>query len=315
MDILLYLGGDAQRTRDWKTQLVTRLPQYRIRVWEPGDTAPADYALIWKPPMELLQGRHDLKAIIYLAAGVDGLLSLLAEHPGLVAGSTKLIRMEDAGMAGQMVEYAQYQVLRYFRQMDAYDDQRTRKLWQKRGPGIKEDFPVGVLGQGILGTAVAQGLAGLGFPVRGWSRSPKAVPGVTGHTGEAGLSGFLSGLRVLINLLPLTPETEDLLDARMFGQLTAPAYVINMGRGPHIVDEDLLQAVREGTIAGAALDVFREEPLPADHPFWHEPRINITPHISAMTLNDAGVQQVVEKLNLLVSGKQVSGQIDLARGY
>ncbi|MNL11904.1 Glyoxylate/hydroxypyruvate reductase A [compost metagenome] len=133
--------------------------------------------------------------------------------------------------------------------------------------------------------------------------------------GEDGQRAFLDGLHVLVNVLPLTAETEDIIDTGLLYRLARGAYVINVARGPHLVEDDLLAAVREGQIAGATLDVFRTEPLPADHPFWQEPRITITPHISALTLREDSIAQIAGKIRALAEGKPIAGVVDLQRGY
>jgi glyoxylate/hydroxypyruvate reductase A len=315
MNILLYLGGDDARTQSWRGQLQALLPQSHVRIWAAGDKAPADYVLAWKPPVELFAGRRDIKAVLYLAAGVDYLAELLRRHPGLLPDNVPVVRMEDAGMGSQMIEFARYQVLRYFRQMHEYDVQGGEGRWQKRSPETLDSFHVGVMGLGVLGQGVATGIADLGFPVRGWSRTSKTLACVHCHYGSEALPAFLDGLRVLVNLLPLTVETENILDAACFERMRAPAYLVNLGRGHHLVEQDLLDAIRMDRVGGAALDVFREEPLPAKHPFWGEPRISVTPHIAAVTLNDEGVRQVVQKLHALQAGAEVTGLVDFARGY
>lgn len=315
MKILLYLAGDDTRTQSWLGKLQTYLPESDIRVWTEGDTAEADYALVWKPPVALLADRPGLRAVIYLAAGVDYLTDMLRQHPGLVSRDVPVLRMEDAGMARQMVEFACYQVLHYFRDMPAYGSQNHQGRWQKRTPEVLDKFAVGVLGLGVLGQEVAAGVARLGFPVRGWSRSAKTLPAIQCYSSETQLPAFLDGLRVIINLLPLTPETENILNRECFARLRKPAYVVNIARGQHLVEQDLLDAIQQGQIGGAALDVFRIEPLPEEHPFWSEPRISVTPHIAAVTLNEEGVKQVVQKLRALEAGDAVSGQVDFSRGY
>lgn len=314
MDILVYLPNPA-RLNAFVAQLSDRLPQARVRAWVAGDQASANYVLAWKPPREVLAGRDGLKAIIYLAAGVEYLVDLLRGHPDLIKPDVALLRMEDAGMGRQLVEYAEYCVLHYFRHMHDYQADRVNRRWQKREPEVCDQFTIGIMGLGTLGEQVALALSARGFPVRGWSRSQKRITGVTCHAGDPQRSRFLTGLRLLINLLPLTPETENILDARCFQLMKAPAYVVNIGRGRHLVDSDLLAAIATGQVGGATLDVFRQEPLPEDHPFWVEPRIAMTPHMAAVTLSDEGVEQVVEMLVALQAGKPVRGTIDLARGY
>lgn len=189
------------------------------------------------------------------------------------------------------------------------------KIWRFLKPFDRDAFVVGVLGLGVLGTHIARTLAGFGFPVRGWSRSAKSVEGIDCRAGADALPGFLAGTRVLINVLPLTADTENVLDAALFDQLEAGAYLVNVARGKHLVEDDLLAAVARGQIAGAALDVFRTEPLPADHPFWTEPRIRITPHISALTLREVSIAQIARKIRALEAGEPIAGIVDLQRGY
>jgi glyoxylate/hydroxypyruvate reductase A len=225
------------------------------------------------------------------------------------------VRLEDVGMAQQMCEFATYSVLRYMRRFDEYEALQRDHEWQKLKPHPRSEFTVGVMGLGVLGTEVARTLAPLGVPVRGYSRTAKQIEGVTTFAGDTQFDAFLDGVNVLINLLPHTPDTEGILNRRTFARLAHGAYVINLARGPHLVDNDLLDAMKDGQIAAATLDVFHTEPLPADHPFWRTPRITITPHISALTLREESVVQVAEKISALSRGEAISGIVDLKRGY
>jgi glyoxylate/hydroxypyruvate reductase A len=174
---------------------------------------------------------------------------------------------------------------------------------------------VGVLGLGVLGQRVAQAVAAFEFPVRGWSRGPKALAGVQGFAGAAQFGEFLAGTRVLVNLLPLTPETENLLDRATLSRLRPGGYLINVARGAHLVDADLIALLDSGHLAGAALDVFRTEPLPAEHPFWRHPKITVTPHTSARTLRDESIAQIARKIRALEQGEPIAGVVDRQRGY
>ena len=183
-----------------------------------------------------------------------------------------------------------------------------------RPPRRPVDFPVGVMGLGVLGAQVARAVAGLGFTVHGWSRQRADVDGVHCHAG-AEFDAFLAATRVLVCLLPLTPQTENLIDRRALERLRRPGYLINVARGAHVVDADLLALIDEGTMAGACLDVFRTEPLPDDHPFRSCAAITITPHISAQTLRSDAVAQVAERVSAVIGGRPVSGIVDRSRGY
>ncbi|CAB3705516.1 Glyoxylate/hydroxypyruvate reductase A [Paraburkholderia sediminicola] len=313
MKILFYMPhSDAAA---WLHDFARALPEADLREWQPGDTEPADFAVVWRPPREMLAGREDLRAIFNLGAGVDAILGLEHEQPGTLPRSAQLIRLEDTGMALQMAEYVTHAVLRYLRRFDEYQTLQSERRWEVLDPHPRETFTVGVLGLGVLGTHVAQAVAAFGMPVRGYSRSARQIDGITTFAGEAQFDAFLDGVKVLANLLPHTPDTGDVLNTRTFSKLAKGAYLINVARGGHLVEQDLLEALASGQIAAATLDVFREEPLPPDHPFWQESRITITPHISALTLREESVAQVARKMTALMRGETVSGVVDIERGY
>jgi glyoxylate/hydroxypyruvate reductase A len=171
------------------------------------------------------------------------------------------------------------------------------------------------MGLGQLGVQVAAALGTFGLPLRGWSRGEKQLAGLECFAGEAGFTPFLDGLQVLINLLPLTPATQGLLNRTTFSRLAHGAYLVNVARGAHVVDADLLEALQSGQLAGATLDVCNHEPLPAEHPFWSAPRLTLTPHISAVTLPDDSTAQIVGKMQALQRGAALTGVVDLARAY
>jgi glyoxylate/hydroxypyruvate reductase len=313
MKIIFYeQHADASR---WMQLLAHALPDAELREWKPGDTAPADYAIVWRAPHELFANRPDLKAVFNLGAGVDAILDVERKRPGTLPAKALLVRLEDGGMAQQMAEFATYSVLRYMRRLDEYDTLQREYRWHKLKPHPRDGFTVGVLGLGVLGEHVARTLTAFGMPVRGFSRSEKRIEGVRTFAGAAQFDAFLDGTRLLINLLPHTPDTEGILNRRTFDKLAPGAYLINLARGPHVVDEDLIDAMKRGQIAAATLDVFHTEPLPEDHPFWRTPRLTITPHISALTLMEESVEQVAGKIGALSRGEPVSGIVDLQRGY
>lgn len=269
-----------------------RLPEANIRQWQPGDDKPADYALVWQPPFEMLAKRQDLRGVFALGAGVDAILAQERANPGTLPKGVPLVRLEDTGMALQMEEYAAAAALRYFRRFDEYDLQQRQGVWQYLAPHDASQFVVGVLGAGVLGGKVAERLASFGLQVRCWSRTEKHYSDVQSFFGQDQFASFLQGTQLLINLLPNTPETVGILDQSLFAQLNAGAYIINLARGAHMKEDDLLAALESGQVAAATLDVFAKEPLATDHPFWKHPRVTITPHIAAITLPEVAMDYV-----------------------
>jgi glyoxylate/hydroxypyruvate reductase A len=307
--ILLYRGDGV--IEPWARDFARALPQAETVAWQDGQPLPpCDYAVLWAPTPALLDQLSRVKAIFLMGAGVDAILKF-----GDALPDVPIVRLGDAGMGEQMAEYVAYAVLRYFRRFDAYEQQAREGVWNPLGARKKEEFTVGVLGLGKLGIPVVQALRQLGFPVRGWSRTAKDISGVACYAGMASLDAFLSGSQVLVSMLPLTPETNNLLDRARLSKLPEGAYLVNVARGAQVAEPDLLALIRAGHIAGATLDVFRNEPLPAPHPFWSEPRITITPHISALTIREDAVRQIAHKIQLLEQGEHVADVVDRTRGY
>ncbi|WP_250508467.1 glyoxylate/hydroxypyruvate reductase A [Caballeronia sp. GACF4] len=313
MKIIFY--EEHADTDAWLGGLRRELPDADLRIWQPGDTAPADYAIVWRAPRELFANRPELKAIFNLGAGVDAILDVERKEPGTLPPNATLVRLEDTGMAQQMVEYSTYAVLRYLRRFDEYEALQREGRWQKLTQHARASFTVGVLGLGVLGGEVARGLLKLGVPVRGYSRTAKTIEGVEVYAGPERFDAFLDGVRVLVNLLPHTPDTEGILNARTFAKLARGAYLVNVARGPHLVDDDLLAALDSGQLAAATLDVFHVEPLAKEHPFWKHPRVSVTPHISAETLREESIVQIAEKIKALSRGETIGGIVDFSRGY
>ena len=293
----------------WHKALAAALPEATIRVW-PETFDDADYALVWKPPPELFVRVRPKRAIFNLGAGVEVLIGI----PALPA-DVPVVRLEDAGMATQMAEYVTLAVLSAYREAAAYTMQQRERRWQPRPRLPKSQFVVGILGFGLLGQAVAAALAPFGFPLQGWSATRKDVHDIRSFAGPEELAPFLASTRVLVCFLPSTPVTRDLLDKATLSQLPRGAHLVNVARGGIVVDEDMIALLDEGHLAGATLDVFRDEPVPADHPFWHHARITLTPHVSAVTLVEDSIAQVVDKIRRLERGESVTGVVDRARGY
>ena len=292
----------------WVNALRQQLPEARVEAWAAG-AEPADYAVVWAPPQDFLDAQPRLKGLFNIGAGVDALLKLR------LPPSVRVVRLDDAGMAVQMAEYVCHALIRHFREFDQYEAAMQAGQWSYRKPRLRQDFPVGVMGLGVLGERVARAVAQFDFPVLGWSRSPKQMAGVRCVSGQEGFNEFLAATRVLVNLLPLTPETQGIMNRDTLARLLPGAYVINVARGAHLVEEDLLALIDAGHVAGATLDVFRTEPLPAGHPFWGHPKITLTPHTSARTLRDESIAQIAGKIAALARGEAVAGVVDAGRGY
>ena len=292
----------------WLAGLRTALPQASIEPWQPGAVS-ADYAVVWAPPQSFLDEQTQLKCIFNIGAGVDALLKLRLPF------KAKVVRLDDAGMSAQMAEYVCHAVIRHFREFDGFAADVAQGIWSFRKPRRRAEFSIGVMGLGVLGERVAKALASFEFPVNGWSRSVKVIEGVRCFTGRQQLDAFLAATRVLVCLLPLTPDTRDIMRLETLARLKPGGYVINVARGAHLVDEDLITLIDRGHLSGATLDVFRTEPLPQGHPFWHHPKITVTPHTSARTLRDESIAQIVGKIQALERGEPVAGIVEPDRGY
>lgn len=295
----------------WLDSLREALPDATVERWEPG--APqADYAVVWAPPQAFIDEQPGLKVMFNIGAGVDALLRL-KRPPGL-----RIVRLDDAGMSVQMAEYVCHALIRHFREFDGYEADVARGQWSYRKPRERSEYPVGVMGLGVLGARVAQAVAAFDFPVNGWSRTPRELPGVRAFHGAEGFNDFLAASRVLVNLLPLTPDTRDILNRDTLSRLQPGGYLINVARGAHLVEDDLIALLDNGRLAGATLDVFRTEPLPAEHPFWQHPKVTVTPHTSARTLRSESIHQIVAKIRRLLGGEPIDnlpGVVDATRGY
>src|SRR5690554_1537543 len=307
---IIFVAGDPKPER-WTVPIQALLPEAEIHVWNPdAPTCNADYAIVWQPPAELFEREKNLKAVFNLGAGIDGLLQVpnLPRH-------IPVVRLEDAGMSVQMAEYVAYHVIKFSRDMTIYESQRAENVWRIHRPIERKTWPIGILGLGHIGKRVARTLAALEYPVHGWARSQHQVEGVQTYAGQDQLKNFLGETRVLVNTLPLTPETQDILNYELMSSLKPNAILINVGRGEHLVEEDLCRAIEDGHISHAVLDVFRQEPLPAEHPFWQMPQIAITPHVSARTLRDDMLAQITGKIRALEAGQTITGIVDMERGY
>jgi glyoxylate/hydroxypyruvate reductase len=307
---ILYCSS-SEPSETWRQACVRSFPHIPFRAWpDYGRREDIRYALVWRHPRGSLAGLPNLQAVLVLGAGVDSVLS----DPELPL-DVPVVRLIDAGLPGPMAEYALYAVLHFQRRMSDYLEQQRQSIWRPREELLAPQWPVGVMGLGVIGATVARRVLAQGFPVSGWCRTTKTLDGIDVFAGAASLDAFLSRARVLVNVLPLTPRTHGILNARAFSAMPKGSYVVNIARGAHIVEADLLAALYSGQLAGAMLDVFEEEPLPPAHPFWRHPNIIVTPHVAAPTLALQAQAQVLDNIGRLERGDMPQGIVDRGKGY
>ena len=295
----------------WRDMVAEHMPELEFRVWpDAGDLAQIDFALVWKPARGLLASLPNLKAILSLGAGVDHIFA----DPDLPAG-VPISRVVNDNMALRMREWVLLQVLSHHRRQREYNQLQRARVWRDLDQPHAGERRVGVMGLGELGGDAARHLAAIGFDVRGWSRSPRDVPGVRTFHGRDGLTAFLAETDILVSVLPLTPQTTNMINADFLSRLPRGASVINAGRGQQVVEADLIAALDSGHVSEATLDVFRTEPLPVTDPLWIHPRVTVTPHVAALTDPRALVRQVVDDIRRVERGESVTNQVDPERGY
>jgi glyoxylate/hydroxypyruvate reductase A len=306
------LSTKASTMEAWRDALLELDPGLDVRLFpEAGDPADIEAAVCWTAhDMAELRRYPNLKLIISMGAGVDHLMRPPGPPPGI-----PVARLVDTRLTQGMTEWVLLNVLRFHRQDGDYRAQQAAGLWHELPAPDTASRRIGILGLGELGGDAARRLLTLGFPVMGWSRRPKDLPGVETHHGPGGLDAMLARSDILVCLLPLTPDTRGLLDARAFALLPRGAFLLNAARGGHVVQDDLLAALASGQVAGAALDVFEPEPLPPAHPFWAHPRIVMTPHAASITIPRSAAPQVVENIHRAGDGRPLLNRVDFTAGY
>jgi glyoxylate/hydroxypyruvate reductase A len=311
MSILIAADFSADEWAAWWPALQAALPG-ELLLRERGHT-PAeqiDIALVANPKGGELQGLPELRLIQSLWAGVEGLLA-----DPTVPADVPLARMVDPVMNEAMAQTALWAVLGLHRRFFAYAAQQQARQWRQRPQWRADECPVAVLGLGHMGRSVAQRLAGNGYPVCGWSARQAHIDGVVALAGDAALPHVLAKARIVVNLLPLTPATRGFFDSRRLAQMMRGASLVNLARGAHVVEADLLAALDGGHLSHAVLDVFGTEPLPADHVFWVHPQITVLPHIAALTDARSAAQVVARNVQALRQGAPLMHRVDRARGY
>ncbi len=295
---------------EWVELLKQALPDHAVLLDPSAVQGAVTYALVGKPPAGALKALGPIEALFSVNAGVEALL-----QPGEVPDDVPIVRLSDGALTAGMLEWVLAQTLAWHRNLFDYRASQVEMRWAPVPEKLASERPVTVLGAGHLGAPVALALARLGFPVRAWSRTLKELAGVDCLAGREALLPAVAGAEILINLLPLTVETDGLLDQGVLGALARGSVLINGGRGRHVVDEALLALLDEGHLRAAALDVFREEPLPLSHPFWRHPRVFVSPHVAAPTQAASAVAAIAANIRRHEAGLPMSDVVDRIRGY
>lgn len=302
--------SDAPRAAAWAKYFAEHAPDLEFRVWpDAGNLREVEYLVAWQVPPDFIAQMPNLKVLFSSGAGVDHVdLSAVPPH-------VPLVRMVEPGIINGMVEYVSLAALALHRDFFDYVAQKAARRWNPIEVPPASARTIGVMGLGSLGCAVLERLATYGFRLRGWSRSPRSIEGVETFAGVDRLQPFLAGCDILVCLLPLTPATQGILNRELFAALPKGAAVVNVGRGPHLVDADLLAALDSGQLSRAILDVTEPEPLPSEHPFWTHPRIFVTPHVASMTQPETAAPILLENIRRHRRGEPLLGVVDRRRGY
>jgi len=302
--------SDVPRGPAWARYFAEHAPDVDFRVWpDAGDLNEVEYLIAWRAPSDLLAALPGLKVLFSSGAGIDHIdVSAVPAH-------VPIVRMVEPGIIDGMVEYVSLAVLALHRDYFDYVESKSRRIWAQIEVPPAFARAVGVMGLGTLGRAVLERLAAYGFRLRGWNRSPREIDGVEIFAGADQLKPFLRGCDMLICLLPLTSATCGILNRELFQALPAGAALINVGRGAHLVNSDLLDALESGHLSRAILDVTDPEPLPPEHPFWDHPRVFVTPHVASMTQPETAAPILLENLRRHQRGEPLTDLIDRGRGY
>ncbi|MEX2449258.1 MAG: glyoxylate/hydroxypyruvate reductase A [Rhodospirillales bacterium] len=311
---LLFSTSWKKDIKYWIPALREALPDMPIYSREDSESEidwdAIEFAIVWEPPAGVLARCDNLKAIFNMGAGVDKIL-----RNDDLPGDIPVVRLVDPCLTEGMVEYVTYWVLHYHRGFHRYREYQQQSTWRRHWYPRPCERRVGILGLGELGGAAATRLSDMGFNVAGWSRSKKDIPNVESFYGEGGFGPFLARTEILVCLLPLTPATEGILNAKTFAALPDGAFLINAARGRHMIEADVAAALEAGKLEGAALDVFSEEPLPAGHPFWRNPKIAITPHCASLTNPKTASAEIARNIRRLQAGEPARHIVDRGRGY
>ena len=307
--VILY-NSMPKRGQHWQQRLKQDFPDVEFRLWpDHGDLNEVTGIVVWKVDTELLAQLPNLQVIFTVSAGIDQIpLDCIPE-------SVQLIRMIDHDLEQQLTEYSCATALSIYRGFHLYREAQAQSSWKPHSVGPASEYRIGVMGLGQQGKAILRGLKPFGFALSGWARSQYSLEGVDCFAGNEHLPDFLNQLDILLCVLPLTEQTRDILNQTLFEQLPQGAALINIGRGEHLVEQDLINALNEQHVSYAVLDVTREEPLPKEHPFWLHPKIMLTPHAAGLTRPESGYQSFIKNLQSYLNGEKAIGWVDRNKGY
>ncbi len=306
MSIALFIT--RKDPQPWLKQLREELPEVPIDLYdEVRDPEAIEMAVCWKPVPDSLSAFPNIRFIQSIGAGIEHVTKTQQ-----LTNEMRLSRFIDDKLSQDIYEYVLAGIMSHLRHLGSAINQRS---WTPQPYRTLQETTVTVLGLGEIGGHVAKSLTKLGTKVQGWSRTPKSLDGVRCFAGPEQLNEALTGTDILVNVLPLTDETHGILNADTLGQLNADGYLINVGRGHHLVEKDLLKLIKDRKMSGALLDVFQTEPLPEAHAFWHRPEITVTPHVAAISDRSRAVNLIVENWKRFQSGKPLLHEVAPGRGY
>lgn len=295
----------------WLAALKAKAPEVEVSVYpDVENKEKVEYALVWNHPHGVFKEFPNLKVVASMGAGVDHIIS----DPELPK-KVMVTRVVDKQLGIDMAEFVLALILSHLRNLSFHKGAETAREWKPQTYFRIADPIVGIMGMGILGNKVSEKLKSVGFNVTGWARTQRTNRDFKIYSGNEELESFLKEVNILVCLLPLTPLTENILNKDLFSKLPRKAFVINVARGRHLVEEDLLEYLDNGHLSAAALDVFRTEPLPAEHPFWEHPKVHVTPHIASVTRPSSVVAQVLENYRRLQNDEPLGNTVETAKGY
>ncbi|WP_300022653.1 glyoxylate/hydroxypyruvate reductase A [uncultured Maribacter sp.] len=295
----------------WKKALKKRLPNTTIEIYPNVKNKEAvDFVICWKPIKNVFEQFPNIKIIQSVGASIQHITASQT-----INDKSIITRIVDEKLSNDMWEFLLTIVLSELKNIKTYKEQEAKNTWKQHNYKTVDETTISILGLGKIGGYVAEKFAQFGFNVKGWSNSKKQIPNVKSYNGESEFNNFLKNSNFLINLLPLTDKTKGILNKNTFQKLSKNSFLINVGRGEHLVDADLIYKLDDSTLSGAFLDVFTNEPLPREHPFWKHPKIQITPHIASLTNVETATEQILENYRLFLKNEELINVVSLKKGY